>query len=168
MSSMIDQVRNARLKFLFERLTEAGITEVHITFDGCGDSGQIEGVAPWAGETEVALPENEITWVHAVHTYGPAPTPGASTGPAIVADTPGALVQGWEDKWIFNPKTAKLNDLLEDVVYDYMEQEHAGWENNDGAWGEFVFDTADRSIRYEHNTRIMESSLDTHEYQVKE
>lgn len=167
--STIDDVRKARLKLAFETLAAAGITHVKIAFDGCGDSGQIEEVTGYYnGEHEVPLPDHDITWVHGAHTWGPIPTPGASTGPVIVGDTPGALPQGWEEKWSFDPKTGKLNDLLEDIVYDYMEQEHSGWENNDGSFGEFVFDVADKSVNYEHNTRFTDSRLDTYEYRLEE
>ncbi len=159
--SMVDQVRNARLKLLFEKLAEAGIMQVKVDFDGSGDSGQINDIiAIRPGGEDIELPQHEITWVHGKHTWWPA----------RIADAPGIppVALAMEEKWSFNPKTGKLNDLLEDIVYDYMGQEHAGWENNDGAFGEFTFDVQEKTILYEHNTRFTDSSLDTHEYKLEE
>jgi hypothetical protein len=164
MPSTLDQVRNARLKLLFEKLDAAGIMQVKVDFDGAGDSGQINEINAIRHGGEdielIELPQQEITWVHGKHTWGPA----------RIADAPGnpPVALAMEEKWSFNPKTGKLYDLLEDIVYDYMDQEHAGWENNDGAYGEFVFDVQEKTIRYEHNTRFTDSSLDTHEYRLEE
>ena len=35
-----------------------------------------------------------------------------------------------------------------------LEQTHGGWENNDGAYGEFTFDVAERTIKLDFNERI--------------
>ena len=35
-----------------------------------------------------------------------------------------------------------------------LEQEQGGWENNDGAFGEFTFDVAERTIELEFNGRF--------------
>ena len=45
---------------LFEALATAGVTLVVVSFDGYGDSGQIENVEVKAGDTVVALPECTI------------------------------------------------------------------------------------------------------------
>ena len=42
-------------------------------------------------------------------------------------------------------------------------QHHGGWENNDGAYGEFCFDASARSIHLEFNERFTSSELFTHE-----
>jgi hypothetical protein len=39
-----------------------------------------------------------------------------------------------------------------------------GWENNDGAFGTFVFDVADRTITLEHNERYTEVNITSHEF----
>jgi hypothetical protein len=46
-----------------------------------------------------------------------------------------------------------LRDAIETLCYDYLEQEHGGWENNDGAYGEFQFDVAERTIELEFSSR---------------
>ncbi|MGE0775582.1 MAG: DUF6878 family protein, partial [Sphingomonadaceae bacterium] len=43
---------------LFDFLEESGIVLVTVDFDGCGDSGQIEGMTAFDEHGEVALPES--------------------------------------------------------------------------------------------------------------
>ena len=45
---------------------------------------------------------------------------------------------------------------VETLAWDYLEQRHGGWENNDGAFGVFVFDVPGRLITLEHNERYTE------------
>ncbi|OZA04478.1 MAG: hypothetical protein B7Y02_16365, partial [Rhodobacterales bacterium 17-64-5] len=47
------ELRPANKDRLFDALTAAGISHVTVTFDGEGDSGQIESIAAWSGETAV-------------------------------------------------------------------------------------------------------------------
>ena len=46
----IDALRPANRDRLFDGLIAAGITYVTVTFDGEGDSGQIESIGAWAGD----------------------------------------------------------------------------------------------------------------------
>ena len=47
---------------LFDGLMTVGITHVTVTFDGAGDSGQIESIGAWSGETAVDFPATEIAY----------------------------------------------------------------------------------------------------------
>jgi hypothetical protein len=49
-----------------------------------------------------------------------------------------------------------LQEAIESLVYDYLEETHSGWENNDGAFGTFVFDVPGRLVTLEHNERYTE------------
>src|ERR1039457_2423674 len=46
---------------VFDVLTAAGITEVAVASDGYGDSGQIQTINAYIGETEVELPKSPLT-----------------------------------------------------------------------------------------------------------
>ena len=50
------------------------------------------------------------------------------------------------------------------LAYDFLEEVHDGWENEDGAYGEFVFDVGERTIRLEYNERVMTTSYSEHEF----
>ena len=101
---------------LFDLLESRGIVLVTVTFDGCGDSGQIEDISAFDEHGEVAMPEDKL-----------------------------ANADGDDQP---------VKDIIETLAYDLLESEHGGWENNDGAYGEFRFDVADRTITLGCNIRI--------------
>ena len=72
-------------------------------FDGGGDSGQINEVVARKGETEVELPVVQVDF-HGV---------------------------SWDGEKLA-PSKCTLRDAIEALCFDYLSQEHGGWENNDG------------------------------------
>ena len=135
---------------VFDALAAAGISDVTVTFDGYGDSGQIEGITAHSGETPKALP---------------AP-PSAAT-PANLAplpEMPMTLHQATWDSDELGTCESTLQDAIETLCYDYLEQEHGGWMDNDGACGEFEFDVAARAIHLEFNGRFTDVYTQTHEF----
>ena len=120
---------------LFDGLTAAGITHVTVTFDGAGDSGQIESIGAWSRETAVDFPAIEIEYA------------------ALTRDDPEVEM-----------RSLSLEDVVEQLAYDFLSDTHGGWENNDGAWGEFCFDAAAHCIHVEFNERFTSSKLYTHDF----
>lgn len=118
----------------FEALASEGITRMTVTFDGSGDSGQIEAVTAFIGDTEAALPPV------------PAQIEHVSWGSSVSTAT----------------QEIPLQQAIECLCYGYLTQMYDGWENNDGAFGEFTFDVAKRSIAFEFNSRFTDHSTDTH------
>ena len=51
---------------LFDALAAAGVTLIVITFDGYGDSGQIENIDVKAGDAVVAMPVGEVEIAEAI------------------------------------------------------------------------------------------------------
>ncbi len=131
----IDALRPGNKDRLFDGLATAGITHVTVTFDGEGDGGQIEGIAAWAGEAEVEFPAVEIPYA------------------ALTWDNPEVEM-----------RQLSLQDVAEQLAYDFLSDTYGGWENNDGAYGEFCFDAAARSIHLEFNERFTSSELYTHDF----
>ena len=120
---------------LFDGLMAAGITHVTVTFDGAGASGQIESIGAWSGETAVDFPATEIEYA--------------------------ALT--WDDPEV-EMRSLSLEDVVEQLAYDFLSDTHGGWENNDGAYGEFCFDARARCIHLEFNERFTSSELATHDF----
>ena len=50
------------------------------------------------------------------------------------------------------------------LVWDYLYDNHSGWENNDGAFGTFVFSVPDRTIALQHKERYTDVNTTTHEF----
>lgn len=119
---------------LLDALQSAGITTVTVTFDGCGDSGQIEQIVAKSGDKDADLPDNKVE----------------------LARTEFHL----ED---VTRATVPLPDAIEAFCYDMLESKHGGWENNEGAYGEFIFDVKERTVTFDFNYRIEKSENHFHE-----
>jgi hypothetical protein len=57
-----------------------------------------------------------------------------------------------------------LESAIEGLAYEYLEDQHPGWEINDGAFGTFVFNVADRTISLEHRARFTDVYIFTYEF----
>ena len=120
---------------VFEALAAASITTVTVTFDGEGDSGQIEDITAYAGDGPQPLPDIQVEIQHV--SWG--------TGKLDGSQSP-------------------LRYAIETLCYDFLSQEHAGWENNDGAFGEFAFDVAARRIDLEFSARFSDFTTSSHTF----
>ena len=121
---------------LFDALSKAGIALVSLTFDGVGDSGRMEAPEAFGPDNaSLPLPLSPIT-IKAVDV---------EAGCAIATD-------------VFVP------DYLEELAYDLLGSTHSGWEDNEGAYGEFRFVPAEQSITLEYNERYLDTKLSCHEF----
>jgi hypothetical protein len=59
-------------------------------------------------------------------------------------------------------ETLSVKDAIEKLVYDLLQQTYTGWQNNLGAYGDFVFDVAERTITLNFNERIETSEYTQH------
>jgi len=119
---------------VFEALANAGITSVTVTFNGGGDSGQIEDIRADAGDKVVELPDIQIEIQHAL----------------------------WEGK-LDRVKTS-VREAIEQLCFDYLSQEHSGWENNDGGSGDFLFHVEDRRIELDFCQFFTDSTQHLHTF----
>jgi len=130
---LLDAVRPRNKDALFDVLAAAGITLVQVAFDGYGDSGQIERIEVLNGDATVDMRAGEIEITRA--------------------------------RWgLAEPErsTASIGETIELLAYDFLADTHAGWENNEGAFGEFTFDVAARTITLDYNERIETSDYSQH------
>ena len=116
---------------LFGALAATGIDKLIVTFDGAGDSGQIESTDAYRGEAVVPLPEAAITIV-----------------------SPRWDVSGLDEH------TLPVAEAVEALVYDLLEAQHPGWEINEGSSGTFTFDVADEAVRLDYCLRTTDWSSD--------
>ena len=118
---------------LFDALAAANITIVVVTFDGYGDSGQIENIEVKSGDEIATLPAGAIELARPV----------------------------WGSSEI-ERQTQPVREAIETLAYAFLGQTHGGWENSDGAYGDFTFDVAERTITLDYNERHMESDYSQH------
>ena len=124
-TALSDSIRPANKTALFDALAAASITSVLVHFDGSGDSGQIEDVHATTGDQPAEIPDGNIEIAQ------------LRWGDANIERT-----------------TLSVRDAIESLAYDFLEQTHGGWENNEGAYGEFTFDVAQRTITLDYNERV--------------
>ena len=132
-AALAEAIRPANKAALFEALASAGITTVIVQFDGCGDSGQVESIEAKIGENPSTCPTRQIEIAQA--QWG---------NPEI------------ERSVLLDPGSHRA------IAYEFLEETHAGWENNEGAYGEFTFDVAARTITLDYNERITDTDYSQH------
>jgi hypothetical protein len=117
---------------VFDALAAAGIASVNVSFDGEGDSGQMEDIIADGSENipPVPIEIQRAAW-------------GAGKLDTFQTTLPAAI---------------------ERLCYDYLEQEQGGWENNDGAFGEFTFHVPERRIELDFNSRFTDSAHFSHSF----
>jgi hypothetical protein len=120
---------------VFDALIGLRISKVTVTFDGEGDSGQIEEVVAFVDEKSQRIPEATIRFRDA--------TWGREEGKV---------------------SEVSLYEGIKGLCYDYPSQEHGGWENNDGGYGDFTFDVAERLIVLDFNQRFSDSTCYHHAF----
>lgn len=112
---------------LHDWLISAGIDRVEADYDAYGDSGNIESVELLRKEPKVVLPE---------------PNDAALAGNENLYRSVLGAITDDQMTW--------LQDFLWMVVYAL----HPGFENNDGGYGEIVWDLSRDAISVEHKERI--------------
>ena len=120
---------------LLNALALAGVTRVVVSFDGYGDSGQIENVEVQAGDDPVTIPGAAIEIAEA----------------------------GW-DQIEPRRLSVSIAEAVERLAYDVLEKTHCGWEDGDGAYGDLIFEVAEGAITLDYNERYTASENYTHTF----
>lgn len=120
---------------IFDALASVGIVAVVVLFDGGGDSGQIESIDARDAAGEAALPDVTVE----------------IASPSYADDS---VVR----------QAMSLAEAIETLAYDLLRSAYCGWENNDGAYGEFAFDVATRVVSLDYNGRYVAVESSSHRF----
>ena len=115
-----------------------GVTSAEVTFDGYGDSGQIESVTIKANDKNVT---DELT-DKKVDDYVQHVAVGYSSGDK--------RKHCWECD-------VTCQSAVEDICYGILQSNHCGWEINGGSFGVFAFvvtDEGELKIHLDMNERV--------------
>lgn len=123
--ALVAKVLERNKATLFDALAAIGVSHVLVSFDGYGDSGQIESVDAFAGDEGVDLPDTRVEIARAY----------------------------WGDV-APEPCRLPLAGAIETVAFHLLEDNQGGWETGAGAYGEFTFTVAERAILLDHNDRF--------------
>ena len=121
---------------LFDALSATGIAIVTVGFDGCGDSGQFEAPSAFATDNETREIPNTAITVRPVD---------------------------FESGSITETETS-VRDYIEQLCCELLEEKHDGWEDGDGAYGEFRFSLDARSVTREYSERYTATNYYEHEF----
>jgi hypothetical protein len=118
---------------LFDVLASARIDTVEVTFNGYADEGQIDGAVTEGEGGDIDL--------HGINVE---------------------IARVEQGDRIVMRQSLSVKDAIEKLVYDLLEQTYSGWEDNQGAYGDFLFDVAERTITLNFNERIETSEYTQH------
>lgn len=131
---------DARIRRALVAMRQHGIAGAEVSFDGSGDSGQIEHVRAWYGQRRSADGVLHVVQVsHAV---------------AENVFLPGG---GFERRLV--ERQVSLHDFLESIGGEWSGACAADWSNNDGGWGAVEFDAVRGTVTAEVNVRTTNSEL---------
>lgn len=80
---------------------------------------------------------------------------------------PAGQVSLWSAIWnadAVSTTCMEIEAAVEQLCYDLLRQSHPGWENNDGASGDFVFDVAGRTITLDYAERYTVTQSCSHDF----
>jgi len=133
--TMKDDALNIWRKVL--SVCKADYEQIVVTFDGCGDSGQIEDM-DFQFYDELAIPKHPAT---------------LSIGDFDVQEGFAHHEGRWQP--IVKRRELTLADALETVTYDILNANIPGWEINEGTSGTIYYNIDTGAIRCEFNERVV-------------
>lgn len=131
------------------------VTSFQVSFEGSGDSGQIENVSnfKFEGETDDDEEYNDDQ-----------PTEQEKTILDSLVDFPVENGYTWnnDEKVPTFQENPTVEDAITSLCYELLESKESGWGNNDGAFGTFTFNVKEKTCHLEFNSRFMD--IETNHY----
>lgn len=125
-----------------DAITRLSIQKIEVTFDGCGDSGQIEDVTCFTKDNlDVDLKTIKVGKVKFIRGY--------------YYNGEGTMTP------VTEIRESNFEEVIEDICYNMLEKSHGGWEINEGSYGTFTFDFTTGKVHLEYNERV--TSVETSE-----
>ena len=125
-----------------DAIKRLGIEKIEVTFDGCGDSGQIEDITcitKDGGDVDLkAIKVGKVKFIRGYQYNGD-----------------GTM------KPVTEIRESNFEEVIEEICYNMLEKSHGGWEINEGSYGTFTFDFATGKVHLEYNERV--TSVETSE-----
>ena len=139
---------------IFKVLTDMGVKQVEVDYDGSGDSGQIEDVKLIRRTNIEAMGE-------AIEDNDVVEEGEDEVMVVIEKETSRYNGEGWDRK--VEEVTESIDEAVKELCYDMLESLHAGWEINEGSSGQFRLDVGDKTINLTHHNNFMETETTEHE-----
>ena len=72
-----------------------------------------------------------------------------------------------EDFMVIDGNQEDLPKLIEDMLYSMISSNYAGWENNEGAQGSWLFDSSEKTILFDFNYNTEEEQSVDLNYEIR-
>jgi len=129
----LDELSEGHKEILFDILAREGIKSVVVTFSGSGDDGSVDSSD---------LPDKIKKIV----------VEGSRVSQGTVWHAAGEVTHRWKEN-------CTVEEIIQSLCYEAIEAKHDGWENGDGAYGDFNFDVEKRKVHLDFNQQYTESEL---------
>lgn len=136
----LDDISKGNLDLVFDLLGGIGVESFIVTFDGSGDSGQLEEASDFKPE-KIRKKADKLLGHHV-------------EGARVSEGTRWSPTNGSETIWKENPD---LSEIIDGICYDALGRAHPGWEINEGSYGTFTFDVKKRRANLNFHERIIET-----------
>lgn len=137
MKKQLTEEQRDNKDIIFDLLEIKGVKRFTVTFDGSGDSGQIE---------DISLSDDLLNMA----------VQGASVNGGTIWTSEGKVENIKNDP--------PLREIIEELCYDTLEGVCGGWEINEGSFGEFTFDVKKRNIHLDFNERVQEVNSSEYDF----
>lgn len=141
MTTTTNETPELNKALLINLMKEHNIHQINVTFDGCGDSGQMEDVT-LIGENGEEIENDsligkacEVCYSHQIYSSGT-----------------------WSYEKYSRQET--IRELAEEVAFKPLEDHFGGWEINEGAYGTVVIN-ADGTGTIDYNQRVVDVEQDS-------
>lgn len=126
-----EEILKKNKEIIVKALSDAGIANVVIRYDGAGDSGMFEDAEFFDDEKQVTLSKDVDV---------------------VLTEVPPYWITKAETE---EPKTRTqtLSKAVADLAYDFVNNLNPGWEINDGAFGDVTIDVKQNKMLMVHNLR---------------
>jgi DnaJ-class molecular chaperone len=128
-----------------DAIKRLGIEKIEVTFDGCGDSGQIDEVNCITKDGgDVDLKTVKVGKVKFIRGYQ--------------HNSDGTMTP------VTEIRESNFEEVIEDICYNMLEKSHDGWEINEGSYGTFTFDFTTGKIHLEYKERVQSVETSNFEF----
>lgn len=126
---------NIAKQTILTALTGLHAHKVEVSYNGSGDSGQVEDVTV-TDEADTPLPIDQVN---------------------VTIPKSRHVWKGEGFECVTESETVSLGEALKDFVYEWLEVNQPGWELNEGSTGTLTIDLAEQQWRFNHCSYYTES-----------
>lgn len=144
--SRLKAASQENLAAICRALEKEKVEKVAVTYDGSGDSGQVEQITYYGpDDSELEEPVGKLEILRGKSTFS-------------------------DGKWTETvvPEEVSLSKAIEGIAYSFLEIHSPGWENNEGAYGDLEILVKKRKATLTHNYRFTDTRESSMTLKAKE